>query len=93
MIAFDWVISGLLAIAYRLLVGFKETYDYGISVFRTFCSILPLIICVSYTSIVIKVRCGVRPQHHGAASRKLTMTLLIVTAVSVLSYLPHVIWL
>ena len=49
-----------------------------------------LIICVSYSSIVIKVRCGAQPQHHGAASRerKLTVTLLIVTVASLLVYLP-----
>ena len=58
-----------------------------------FCLFVLLIICVSYTSIVIKVRCGAQPQHHGAASRerKLTMTLLIVTVVSLVLYLPHVI--
>ena len=46
------------------------------------------------TSIVIKVRCGGQPRHHGAASRerKLTMTLFIVTVVSLLLCLPHVIW-
>ena len=94
IIAIVWVISGLLAIAYNLLRTFKETYYYGRSVFLTFSSIIPLIICVVYTSIVIKVRCGAQPQHHGAASRerKLTMTLLIVTVVSLLFYLPHVIW-
>ena len=43
--------------------------------------------------IVIKVRCGAQPQHHGAASRerKLTMTLLIVTVVSLLLCLPYVV--
>ena len=94
IIAIVWVISGLLAIAYNLLQKFKETYYYGSSIFLTFSSIFPLIICVAYTSIVIKVRCGAQPQHHGAASRerKLTMTLLIVTVVSLLFYLPHVIW-
>jgi len=52
-----------------------------------------LIIFVSYFSIVIKVRYGAHPQHHGAASRerKLTMTLLIVTVVSLLLYLPFLI--
>ena len=52
-----------------------------------------LIIFVSYMSIVIKVRYGAQPQHHGAANRerKLTMTLLIVTVVSLLLYLPFVI--
>ena len=79
IIAIVWVISGLLAIAYNLLQKFKETYYYGSSVFLTFSSIFPLIICVAYTSIVTKVRCGAQPQHHSAASRerKLTMTLLI----------------
>ena len=95
IIAIVWVISGLLAIIYSLLQTFEETYDYGGVVFLTFFSIFPLIICVACTSIVIKVRCGAQPQHHGAArrERKLTMTLLIVTVVSLLLYLPYVIWL
>ena len=95
IIAIVWVISGLLAIAYNLLRKFNETYYYGCSVFLTFSSIFLLIICVSYTSIVIKVRYGAQPKHHGAASRerKLTMTLFIVTVVSLLLYLPHAIWL
>ena len=52
-----------------------------------------MIIAVSYVSIVIKVRCGAQPHHHGAASRerKLTMTLFIVTVVSLLTWLPFVI--
>ena len=52
------------------------------------------ILCVSYSSIVIKVRCGAQPQHHGAASRerKLTMTLLIVTVASLLLFLPALIF-
>ena len=49
-----------------------------------------LIIFVSHMSIVIYVRCGAQPQHHGEASResKLTMTLLMVAGVSLLMYLP-----
>ena len=95
MIAVVWVISGLLAIAYHVLPKFKETYYYGVSLLLTSSSIFPLIICVCYTSIVIKVRCGVQPQRHGAASRerKLTMTLLIVTVVSLMFYLPNHIYL
>ena len=89
IIVIVWVISGLLAIIFSLL---EELF--GGAVFVTFFSIFPLIICVACTSIVIKVRCGAQPQHHGAASRerKLTMTLLIVTVVSLLLYLPLVIW-
>ena len=43
--------------------------------------------------VFIHCSCGAQPQHHGAASRerKLTMTLLFVTVVSLLLYLPLVI--
>ena len=92
IIAVVWVTSGLLTIAYMLFVQFNDFY-YFLYLRITFISICLLIICVSYTSIVIKVRCGAQPQHHRATSRerKLTMTLLIVTVVSLLLYLPHVI--
>ena len=96
MIAVVWVISGLFATASKGFPMFKATYYYVISVaFLTFLSIFPLVICVSYTSIVIKVRCRAQPQHHGAASRerKLTMTLLIVSVVSLVLYVPHFIWI
>ena len=92
IIAVVWVTSGLISIASTLLNYFQKTGYYGFYFYFTFCSICLLIICVSYTSIVIKVRCGAQPQHHGAASRerKVTMTLLIVTVVSLLLYLPFV---
>ena len=89
-----WVISGLISIASALLLK-EETFFYGIYLHVTFVSICLLIICVSYTSIVIKVRCGAQPQHQGAISRerKLTMTLLMVTVVSLLLYLPYAIFI
>jgi len=92
VIAVVWVSSGLVAIAYGLLVQFDKLY-YSKYLYFTLISICLLIICVSYTCIVIKVRCGAQPQHHCAASRerKLTTTLLIVTVVSLLLYLPLVI--
>jgi len=94
IIAVVWVTSGLVTVASQLLRQFEETYYYGLYLFVTFFSICLLIVCVSYTSIVIKVRSGVQPQHHGAASRerKLTMTLLIVTVASLLLCLPYVVW-
>jgi len=93
IIAAVWVSSGLLAIASILLVHFDESY-YLAYLYATFFAICLLIICVSYTFIVIKVRCGAQPQHHGATSRekKLTMTLLIVTFVFLLLCLPFVIF-
>ena len=89
IIAVVWVTSGLVSVSYTLLEFYYFRY-----LFVTFYSTCLLIICVSYTSIAIKVRCGAQPQHHGAASRekRLTTTLLIVTVVSLLLYLPSVLW-
>ena len=92
IIAVVWVTCGSVAISYTRLVYFGKLF-YAVYLYVTLISICLLIICVSYTSIVIKVRRGAQPQHHGATSRerKLTMTLLIVTFVSLLLYLPLVI--
>ena len=51
------------------------------------------VICACYASIIVKICCGTRPQHHGAArrQRKLTVTLLIMTIVSLLLWLPYAI--
>ena len=93
IIAVVWVTSGLTSLSFALLVLFEDIL-YAFYLELTFLSICLLIICVSYTSIVIKVRCGAQPQHHGAASRekKLTMTLLIVTVVSLMLYLPYLVF-
>ncbi|XP_068735998.1 histamine H2 receptor-like [Montipora capricornis] len=86
LIVFVWVITALSS-----FLGLKYFVEGVTGLYLTiaFSSFELLIICVSYSSIVIKVRCGAHPQHHGAASRerKLTMTLLIVT-VSSLLFLP-----
>ena len=92
IIAVVWVTSGLGTMANIYLLQSNKFY-YSHYLQFTFVCICLLIVCVSYTSIIIKVRCGAQPQHHGAASRerKLTMTLLIVAVVSLLLYLPNVI--
>ena len=91
IIAVVWVTSGLVSVSLNLV--FFEDLQYVYYLERTLLSICLFIICISYTSIVIKVRCGAQPQHHGAASRerKLTMTLFIVTVVSLLLYLPYIV--
>ncbi|XP_078364272.1 histamine H2 receptor-like [Oculina patagonica] len=90
-VAVVWFIAGFLSIALAIL-GKKSVNDafHLLNSFNFFCLFF---ICVSYASIVIKLRCGAQPQHHGAASRerKLTMTLFIVTFVSLLLWLPFVI--
>ena len=69
----------------------RSYFDY---LFISFHAICLLVISISYATIIIKVNCGAQPQHHGAASRerKLTMTLLIVTVVSLVLYLPDTIY-
>ena len=93
IIAVVWVTSGFSSVSFSLLVMFEDI-EYADYLDLTFLSICLLTMCISYTSIVIKIRCGAQPQHHGAASRerKLTMTLLIVTVVSLLLYLSYVVF-
>jgi len=95
IIAVVWVKNVLVATAIAFLGYFGEFATANFYLLRlrnSFIGLCLLIIFVAYVSIVIKVRCGAQPQHHGAASRerKLTMTLLIVTVVSLLLYLPFV---
>ena len=93
IISVVWVDSGLLSITFTVLLVFKGS-SYYFYLLNSFIAICLLVICISYVTIVIKVHCGAQPQHHGAASRerKLTMTLLIVTVVSLLLYLPYIVF-
>ena len=93
IIAIVWVTAGLVSIALTVLSKFEgRSYRYYLS--KSFQAICLSVICISYATIIIKVRCGSQPQHHGAASRerKLTMTLLVVTVVSLVLYLPDKIY-
>ena len=89
IITIIWVTSGLALIAYSYLSSFRFKYAACSSI--CFCL---FVICVSYVSIVVKISCGGHPQHHGAVSRgrKLTKTLLIVTVLSLLLWLPFTIF-
>ena len=65
------------------------------SLYLPFYLISVFLICVCYILIVVKVRCSRHPHHHGAASlreRKLTSTSLIVAFVSLLIWLPLIIY-
>ena len=96
IIAVVWVKNVLVATAIALLGYFgifSAVNFYLLRLRNSFIGLCLLIISVAYVSIVVKVRFGAQPQHHGAATRerKLTMTLLIVTVVSLLVYMPFVI--
>ena len=66
-----------------------DTYLYFL-----FYAVSLFVICVSYILIVIKVRCSRHPQFHSRSKRerKLTGTVLIVTLVSLLCFLPAMIY-
>ena len=66
-----------------------DTYLYIL-----FYAVSLFVICVSYILIVIKVRCSRHPQFHSRSKRerKLTGTALIVSLVSLLCFLPAMIY-
>ena len=99
VIAANWITAGLLTTSIFLnfldeLSTFKfKAIMLSYLSFFLFCL---LIILVSYSSITIKISCGNHPHHHGATNkeRKLTKTLFIVTAVSLLLTLPYaILWI
>ena len=68
----------------------SESLYYNIR--SSLCLLVLVVICISYILIYFKVRYGTPLQHHGAANREkqLTLTLLVVTLVSLLTWLPGV---
>ena len=93
IIAVIWVTAFLSALARILLYHFGELSNVYFYLRISLAVMCLLTVFVSYFSIVIKFRYGAQPEHHGAGrrERKLTNTLLIVTVVSLLLYLPYVV--
>ena len=92
-IAGVWVFAAMGSAA-PLIIGiiYGETTIYYFSLSYYFLCLF--VICVSYSSIVVKFLCGAHPRHHGAASRqkKLIVTLFIMTMVSLLLWLPFAVY-
>ena len=88
-IAGVWVLAFIVNLG-RVVVTF--TAPVLLPVYYCMCL---FVICVCYTCISIKFFCGAHPQHHGGANRqrKLTVTLLIMTIVSLFMLLPFVLGL
>ena len=88
-------IAGVWALAFIVnLARFVVTWTALVLWPLYYCMCL-FVICVCYTCISIKFFCGAHPQHHGGANRqrKLTVTLLIMTIVSLFMLLPFVLGL
>ena len=88
-----WVLAGMISTAIMMLLLFDKELSHRQYFWQSYCLLCLFVICACYASIIVKICCGARPQHHGAArrQRKLTVTLLIVTIVSLLLWLPYAI--
>ena len=86
-----WVLAGMISTAIFMLKLFDKERSHRQFLWQSYCLLCLSIICACYTSVTVKICCGARPQHHGAArrQRKLTVTLLIMTIVSILLWLPY----
>ena len=88
-----WLLAATVSatlVSFKLSTNSRSHYFYLWQSYNCLCL---FVICVSYTSTVVKFCCGARPPHHGAArrQRKLTVTLLLMTVVSLLMWLPYVV--
>ena len=98
-IAGVWILTAMIVIPFPLISLYGNLHQQWQLLFLlyllfSYCSLCLVVICVSYTSIALKFWCGSRPPSHGAANRqrKLTVTLFIMTIVSLLLWLPYVVY-
>lgn len=85
IITANWVLAALLSAS--LVSIFNGYKDYAWNSFNIF---FLFVICACYAGVVAKTCCRTFPQHHAAVNRerKLTKTLLIVSMISLLMWLP-----
>ena len=85
-----WVLAAMISTATTMLLLFNNEWSHYQYLWPSYSLLCLFVICACYASIIVKICCGARPQHHGAArrQRKLTVTLLIMTIVSLLLWLP-----
>ena len=86
-----WVLAAIISAAIIILNIFGKEWSHHQYFWPSHCVLCLFVICACYASIIVKIYCGARPQHHGAArrQRKLTVTLFIMTIVSLLMWLPY----
>ena len=89
-----WLIPIVREVAqiFLLEIGYIEVIDAYL--YLPFYAVSLFVICVSYILIIIKVRCSRHPQFRSRSKRerKLTGTALIVSLVSLLCFLPAMIY-
>ena len=94
IIIFIWLIAIVREVAQIFLLEIVDVMVIDIYLYILFYAVSLIVICVSYILIVIKVRCSRHPQFHSRSKRerKLTGTALIVSLVSLLCFLPAMIY-
>ena len=90
-----WLIAIVIKVAQISLEGIAIKVVIDTYLYILFYAVSLFVICVSYILITIKVRCSRHPQFHSRSKRerKLTGTALIVSLVSLLCFLPAIIYL
>ena len=98
-IAGVWILTAMIIIPHPLISLYGNLHQqwqllFPFYLWRSYCFLCLIVICVSYTSIALKFWCGTRPPSHGVANRqrKLTVALFIMTIVSLLVWLPFVVY-
>ena len=89
-----WVSAAVVSTAIIIFRKFSPNKWnlYYFALWQSYSCLCLFVICVCYTCISIKFLCGAHPQHHGGANRqrKLTVTLLLMTVISLIMWLPYV---
>ena len=98
-IASVWILTAMILIPYPLISRYGDLHQqwqllFPVYLWESYCFLCLVVIFVSYTSIALKFWCGTRPPSHGAANRqrKLTVTLFIMNIVSLLLWLPYIVY-
>ena len=94
-----WILTAMIVIPLPLIRLYGNLHQqwqllFPLYLWPSYCCLCLIVICVLYTSIALKFWCGTHPPSHGAANRqrKLTVTLFIMTIVSLLLWLPYVVY-
>ena len=70
-----WILTAMMLIPFPLISLYGNLQQQWQLLFprylwRSYCCLCLIVICVSYTSIALKFWCGTRPPSHGAANRQ-----------------------
>ena len=89
-----WLIAVVSEVAQIFLEGIADRAVINTYLYILFYAVSLFVICVSYILITFKIRCSCHPQFYSRSKRerKLTGTALIVTLVSLLCFLPAMIY-